>query len=248
VKSAIMSYFPRAARVFVVLALASSAIAWPTLTAATAASPKPTTARAKVVPAQHRTARAKALALRKASLRVDRKVPKRASIVFDKNQKSPFNSRVYFRVWAKSGKKWVPIEASSWRAGSGLGGRAGKDSCHRNVGWLPDGSYSFVQHDHRKAPAINGRVFELQSKACHNGTVRQLLFIHSEQTQFNTQCRNRRGDDRCRWEVPVYNDYRSNGCIKMAPGPLRQLTRHFHRYFKAEVHYPTSVVKVRVVE
>jgi hypothetical protein len=46
--------------------------------------------------------------------------------------------------------------------------------------------------------------------------------------------------------VPVVNDYRSWGCIKMAPGDLKQLTRRFHRYFKADVRYPTEVVKVRV--
>jgi hypothetical protein len=244
-----MSSFPRAARCFVVLALASPVVLLPVVATANPAAAVRAAASASAAPAAAPTVRAQALVqqkARKAALRKNPKVPKRAAIVFEKNWRNPFASRVHFRVWAKQGRKWVPVEAASWRAGSGLGGRAGKDSCHRNVGWLPDGTYSFVQHDRRKAPAINGRVFELDAKACRNGTRRQLLFIHSEQTQFNTQCRNRKGDDRCRWEVPVYNDYKSNGCIKMAPGALRQLTRHFHRYFKAEVRYPTRVVKVRV--
>ena len=115
-------------------------------------------------------------------------------------------------------KKWVPVEQASWRAGSGLAGVAGKDECHRGKGWSPNGTYSFVQHNRRKAPLINGRVFELESKACRNGTLRQLMFIHSEQNWDNTQCRNTKGDDSCRWEVPRVNDYRSWGCIKMARG------------------------------
>lgn len=32
----------------------------------------------------------------------------------------------------------------------------------------------------------------------------------------------------------------------MAPRDLAALTRHFHRYFRAEVRYPTNVVRVRV--
>jgi hypothetical protein len=240
-----MSSFPRAARLFVVLALAFGTVT--TLpTVAVGATPRPVARPASKHALAQARVRAQARARVRAGLRKDPRVPKRAAIVFHKNQKNPFNSRIYFRVWAKHGKTWVKVDAASWRAGSGLGGRAGRDSCHRNVGWLPNGDYSFVQHDHRNGPEIKGRVFELQDKACHNGTVRQLLFIHSEQTQANTQCRNRKGDDFCRWEVPVYNDYRSNGCIKLAPGPLRQLTRHFHRYFRAEVRYPTRVVKLRV--
>jgi hypothetical protein len=193
-------------------------------------------------------ARAQALAVARFKLRLREKksVPKRASIVFDKNWSNPYRSTITFRAWAKVGKKWVPIERASWRAGSGVGGAAGKDECHRGSGWAPNGTYSFVQHDRRKAPLINGRVFELQPLPCRNGTTRRLMFIHSEQNWNNTQCKNTRGDDGCRWEVPVVNDYRSYGCIKMDPDDLAALTRRFHRYFKAETRYPTSVVKVRV--
>lgn len=242
-----MSYFPRGARLLVALALTGSALVVPQGAAATdqtrpAAKTRPAVAK---VPAD-----VLALAALQKRLRQNKRLPKRAVILFDKNRKNPFASRLTFRAWAKTGprgkKRWVPIEQAGWRAGSGLGGRGGRDECRRNTGWLPNGTYSFVQHDRRKAPMINGRVFELQPKACRNGTQRQLLFIHTEQTSRNTQCRDRRGDDRCRWELPRFNDYRSNGCIKLSPTDLQDLTRRFHRYFRAETRYPTTVVRVRV--
>ncbi|MET0999482.1 MAG: hypothetical protein ABWX73_12250 [Marmoricola sp.] len=236
-----MSYFPRAARLLVVLALAGSALAVPPAAVAADQS-RPVT---QVVRPE-----ALAVAAMQKRLRQNKRLPKRASITFIKNWKNPHASRLTFRAWAKAGpkgkKKWVPIEQATWRAGSGLGGKGGRDECRRNTGWLPNGSYSFVQRDRRKGPMINGRVFELSPKVCRNGTQRQLLFIHSEQSSNNTQCRNRKGDDVCRWELPQFNDYRSNGCIKMSPGDLKNLTRRFHRYFRADARYPTAVVKVRV--
>jgi hypothetical protein len=262
-----MSYFPRTARLLVALAVVGATLTLP-VAAADATEQHPRQAKARKA-AQHRAevarararvaalqaaharalARAHALAVAQVKLRLREKksVPKRASIVFDKNWKNPYRSRITFSAWAKVGKKkWVPIERASWRAGSGVGGAAGKDECHRGSGWAPNGTYSFVQHNRRKAPLINGRVFELQPHACRNGTTRQLMFIHSEQNWDNTQCKNTKGDDGCRWEVPIVNDYRSYGCIKMDPDDLAALTRRFHRYFKAETRYPTSVVKVRV--
>ncbi len=243
-----MSYFPRGARLFVALALVGSAVVFPHAAAAATDRSRPVAkARPAVVKAPVTVSAVSALQKR---LRQNKRVPKRAVIVFDKFWQNPFASRLIFRAWAKAGpkrnKKWVLIEQASWRAGAGLGGRGGRDECHRNTGWLPNGTYSFVQHDRRKAPKINGRVFELQPKACRNGTQRQLLFIHTEQSSDNTQCRDRKGDDLCRWELPRYNDYRSNGCIKMSPTDLKDLTRRFHRYFRADVRYPTAVVKVRV--
>ena len=262
-----MSYFPRTARLVVALALVGATLTLP-VAAADASEQHPRPAKARKA-AQHRAelararervvalqaaralaaarAHAEAVARVKLSLRAKKSVPKRASIVFDKNWKNPYRSTITFRAWAKVGKKrWMLIERASWRAGSGVGGPAGKDACHRGSGWAPNGTYSFVQHNRRKAPLINGRVFELQPQACRNGTVRQLMFIHSEQKSNNTQCRNTKGDDGCRWEVPVVNDYRSYGCIKMAPDDLAALTRRFHHYFRSETRYPTSVVKVRV--
>ena len=269
-----MSYFPRAARVLVVLALSSTAAAFPSAAVA-AQHPRPAqkslhaaprltrhqqrvlararAAAAAAEAARLQAARAHALAVARMQLRLrqNKRLPKRAAIVFDKNWQNPYDSRIIFRAWAKTGpkkgpKKWVRVEQASWRAGSGLSGAAGRDECHRGQGWAPNGTYSFVQHNRRRAPLINGRVFELQPKACRNGTERQLMFIHSEQNWDNTQCRNTKGDDGCRWEFPRVNDYRSWGCIKMAPDDLRDLTRRFHHYFRAEVRYPTDVVRVRV--
>lgn len=284
-----MSYFPRAARVLVVLALSSAAAVVPS--AAFAAEHRPATGKARHDKAQHDRARhhtashhraprthhqrlvrkrahhravvakrakaraarlhARAIEVRNVKLRKNTKLPHKASIVFDKNWKNPFDSKIVFHVWVKphptkQPKRWVEVEKQSWRAGSGLSGAAGRDECHRGQGWSPNGIYSFVQHDRRKAPLINGRVFELQPMPCRNGTVRQMMFIHSEQTWDNKQCKNIKGDDGCRWEVPRVNDYRSWGCIKMAPKDLQALTRHFHRYFNAETRYPTSVVRVKV--
>jgi hypothetical protein len=269
-----MSYFPSTARVLVVLALSCAAAAFPS-GAIAAEHPRAVVksgqhaekltrhqlrvlarARARAAAAaaaKLEAARVHALAVARMqlALRQNKRLPKRASIVLDKNWRNPYDSRIIFRAWAKTGprkgpKKWVLVEQGSWRAGSGLSGAAGRDECHRGKGWAPNGTYSFVQHNRRKAPLINGRVFELQPMRCRNGTERQLMFIHSEQNWDNTQCRNTKGDDGCRWEVPRVNDYRSWGCIKMAPDDLKELTRRFHHYFRAEVRYPTDVVRVRV--
>jgi hypothetical protein len=265
-----MSYFPRAARLLVVLTLAFAGAAVPS---AAVADHHPRSAkvsrhhgekltkkqirhraraRARAEAARIHAARLHALAVarRNLQLRNNKRIPHRAAIVFNKNWANPFDSRIIFRSWAKTGpkgkRKWLRVEQVSWRAGSGLSGAAGRDECHRGKGWAPNGTYSFVQHNRRKAPLINGRVFELQPQACRNGTVRQLMFIHSEQNWNNTQCKNTKGDDPCRFEAPKVNDYRSWGCIKMAPDDLKQLTRRFHRFFKAEVRYPTKRVRVRV--
>jgi hypothetical protein len=266
-----MGYFPRLARVLVVLAVSSAASVVPSVAVAAEHhktvhrarhDTKPLTrhqrlakkrAHRRVVAARVRAARAHARAIRarNVKLRKNKRLPHKASIVFDKNWKNPYDSRIVWHVWVKPHpqkhpKRWVEVEKASWRAGSGLSGVAGRDECHRGQGWSPNGLYSFVQHGRRKAPLINGRVFELQPMACRNGTLRQMMFIHSEQTWDNQQCKNIKGDDGCRWEVPRVNDYKSWGCIKMAPRNLKALTRHFHRYFQAETRYPTSVVRVKV--
>ncbi len=93
---------------------------------------------------------------------------------------------------------------------------------------------------------IHGRVFRLDNKNCGNGNVRHDLFLHSEQTVSNGQCKDRRGDQNCRWEYPRINDYKSLGCIKMAPGDLAQLTYLFHKHFAAGVRYPTDRVALVV--
>lgn len=226
-----MSSFPRAARALVALVLTGSGVAVPSL--AEAAHPTP-----------HRAAPATAWPAAAAPA-----LRRKASIRFEKNRDgSPFRSRVVWRSWTRAGASapWKLAEEASWRAGSGTGPRA-KDSCAKGEGWLPNGVYGFVQHDRRDGTYIDGRVFQLEDKSCRNGTRREMLFIHSEQTVDSGQCADLPGDQRCRWEVPRWNDYRSAGCIKMAPADLAALTRRFHRYYAAGVRYPTDQVRVRVV-
>jgi len=209
-----MSYFPRAARLVVVLAVA---FAGSVVASAAVAVDHPRSAKVsrdhgdklttkqvrqraraqeRAEAARVRVARlhARAVARKNLRLRNNKRIPHRSAIIFNKNWDDPYDSRIIFRSWAKTGpkgkKKWVRVEQASWRAGSGLSGAAGRDACHRGKGWAPNGTYSFVQHNRRKAPLINGRVFELQPMACRNGTVRQMMFIHSEQTWKNTQCKN----------------------------------------------------------
>jgi hypothetical protein len=185
--------------------------------------------------------------------------PLRATLTFNKNQRHPFHSRIVWRVYQhveaasvhpekhRHHLVWKLVEKRGWRAGSGLGGRLGTDGCVRNVGWAPNGVYAPVQHDNYGGSYIKGRVFYLGSHACRNGTLRQNLFIHTEAGAGNTQCHNGPGDQHCRWETPVYNDYRSNGCIKMAPRDLHQLVRAYHRHFRQGRTYDVRRFRVRVI-
>ena len=168
--------------------------------------------------------------------------PVRALIIFDKNSRNPWNSTV---IW-KAYRGGDLLERATWRAGSGFGGPHTRDACYRNRGWLPNGVYSFVQHENYWGSLIKGRAFSLGSKACHDGTVRTDLFLHTEQGDRNTQCADRKGDQVCRWEWPKFNDYRSAGCIKMSPRDLRRLVRRYHQWFEPGVRYPLSRVQVRV--
>ena len=215
--------FPRTARLVVALALVGATLTLP-VAAADASEQHPRPAKARKA-AQHRAelararervvalqaaralaaarAHAEAVAGVKPALRAKKSVPKRASIVFDKNWKNPYRSTITFRAWAKVGKKrWMLIERASWRAGSGVGGPAGATRAtaapagHRTA---PTRSCSTTGARHRSSTAGS---WQLQPQACRNGTVRQLMFIHSEQKSNNTQCRNTKGDDGCRWEVP----------------------------------------------
>ena len=173
--------------------------------------------------------------------------PLRASIVFDKDPRHPFRSRVLWRAWRQgAGGRWRLVDHGSWRAGSGFGGPSTTDECVRNRGWLPDGHYSFVQHDDYWGHLIKGRSFYLGDKRCRNGTMRSDLFIHTETGAHNVQCADRPGDQVCRWEYPRVNDYRSYGCVKMSPPDMLALTRHYHRWFRPGVRYPMSRVQVVV--
>ena len=173
--------------------------------------------------------------------------PWRAVITFDKNLKNPANSRLIWKLSQRqSGGKWKVVQTKSWRSGSGMLGKAGRNSCAKGKGWLPNGSYAVRQHNDYNGNLIKGRAFRIDNKRCPNGTSRVDLFIHTEQGARNRQCANRRGDQVCRWEFPRYNDYKSAGCIKLAPGHLAELVRLYQRHFSAGVRYPTGRVVLRV--
>jgi hypothetical protein len=172
----------------------------------------------------------------------------RGVLTFDKNWQNQFSSRLTWQLYQRqAGGAWKVVETKSWRAGSGLPGRAGRNSCARSRGWLPNGTYRLRQSNNYRGNVIRGRVFRLDDKACSNGRVRHNLFLHSEQTAGNGQCRDRRGDQPCRWEFPRVNDYKSLGCIKMSPGDIAQLTALFHRHFAAGVRYAANQVSLRVI-
>jgi hypothetical protein len=175
-------------------------------------------------------------------------VGQRAIITFDKNPVDPSSSVLTWQLARQGGDgAWSVVEQLSWRAGSGMLGRAGRNECAKGRGWLPDGTYRLRFHRDYPGTLIKGRAFRLDDRRCRNGRKRVQLFIHTEQGAHNTQCRDRAGDQVCRWEFPRINDYRSAGCIKMAPGDLAELSRHFLQFFRAGVRYPKSRVVVRVV-
>ena len=172
----------------------------------------------------------------------------RGVLTFDKNWQNQFSSRLTWQLYQRqAGGAWKVVETKSWRAGSGLPGRVGRNSCARSRGWLPNGTYRLRQSNNYRGNVIRGRVFRLDDKACSNGRVRHNLFLHSEQTAGNGQCRDRRGDQPCRWEFPRVNDYKSLGCIKMSPRDIAQLTALFHRHFAAGVRYAANQVSLRVI-
>jgi hypothetical protein len=174
--------------------------------------------------------------------------PWRGVLTFNKNWNNQFNSRLTWRLYQRqAGGAWKVVEARSWRAGSGLPGRAGRNSCLTSEGWLPNGTYRMRQSNDYDGRLIKGRAFRLDDKACPRGKVRHNLFVHTEQGARNKQCANRRGDQVCRWEYPRYNDYKSLGCIKMSPGDLAELVALFHERFAAGVRYPSDRVALRVV-
>ena len=175
--------------------------------------------------------------------------PLRGVITFDKFSHSPSSSRVVWQLQQRQGDgRWKVVETRSWRAGAGMLGRRGRNSCVRNRGWLPNGTYAVKQYDDYSGNLIKGRAFRLEDKRCPNGTVRRNLFLHTEQVARNRQCPNRRGDQVCRWEVPRNNDYKSAGCIKLAPAHLAELVALYHRHFAAGVRYPKDQVVLRVVD
>lgn len=176
------------------------------------------------------------------------RVHRRAIITFDKDELDPTSSVLTWKVVRRDGDgPWRVVEQLSWRAGSGMPGPAGVDECAKGRGWLPNGSYRLRFHRDYDGNLIKGRTFRLDDHRCRNGRWRVQLFIHTEQGAHNTQCPDGPGDQVCRWEFPAVDDYRSAGCIKMAPDDLAELSRHFLQFHQAGVRYPKSRVVVRVV-
>jgi hypothetical protein len=175
-------------------------------------------------------------------------IRRRAVITFDKNDDNPSDSTLRWKVVHQDDDGvWRVVEKLSWRAGSGMLGRAGRNECAKGRGWLPNGTYRLRFHRDYQGNLIKGRAFRLDDKRCRNGRWRVALFIHTEQGAHNTQCPDLAGDQVCRWEFPQINDYKSAGCIKLAPDDLAELSRHFLNYYKAGVRYSKSRVVVRVV-
>jgi hypothetical protein len=175
-------------------------------------------------------------------------IRRRAIITFDKNHDNPSNSTLTWKVVHQGDNGvWRVVEELSWRAGSGKLGRAGRNECAKGRGWLPNGRYRLRFHRDYQGNLIKGRAFRLDDKRCRNGTWRVQLFIHTEQGAGNTQCPNLAGDQVCRWEFPQINDYKSAGCIKLAPEDLAELSQHFLHFYKAGVRYSKKRVVVRVV-
>lgn len=172
----------------------------------------------------------------------------RATITFHKSAAHPHRSTIVWKVERRgTGGLWRTVERASWRAGSGFEGRSATNECAKGQGWLPNGTYAFIQYDNYWGQLIKGRAFYLGNKACRNGTLRTELFIHTETGSRNKQCRDRKGDQLCRWEYPRFNDYKSFGCIKMSPADLKSLVGRYQDYFRAGVRYGTAKVKVRVI-
>lgn len=171
----------------------------------------------------------------------------RGVITFEKNYAHPHHSLIRWHMWRIIGTDVQLREHRVWRAGSGMGGKRGTNSCINNVGWLPNGTYRLKFHRNYGGRLIKGRAFQIDDKRCANGNRRFALFIHTEQGSGNRQCKDRKGDQVCRWEFPKINDYKSAGCIKMSPGDLKQLADRFTHFYRAGKRYPTSTVELRVV-
>ena len=175
-------------------------------------------------------------------------VRRRAIITFDKNPDDPSSSTLTWRVVRRSADgTWRTLEQLSWRAGSGMLGKAGRNECAKGRGWLPDGSYRLRFHRDYPGSLIKGRAFRLDDHRCRNGRRRVALFIHTEQGAHDVQCPDGPGDQVCRWEFPEVNDYKSAGCIKLSPDDLAELSRHFLEFYRAGVRYPKGRVALRVV-
>jgi hypothetical protein len=154
-----------------------------------------------------------------------------ALITFHKNHQNAHRSMLVWRVYRVSGGTTTTVVRKKWRAGSGYFPDS-TNACAKNRGWLPNGRYRPALFNDYHGSVIKGRAIYLGQKRCANGTLRTALFIHTEQGAGSRQCADRKGDQPCRWEYPKYNDYRSYGCIKVAPGAMKELHDAWRRYFR----------------
>jgi len=165
-----------------------------------------------------------------------------AVISFHKNYRNTLRSELVWTVYRVRDGHTTTLVEKHWRAGSGAN-RHATNSCRTNVGWLPNGWYRPRLYTDYPGNLIKGRAILLGRKACGDGTTRTDLFIHTEQGPRSVQCPDDVGDQACRWEYPRINDYRSLGCIKLAPADMRELYDAWTRFFRTGY---TDRVRVRV--
>lgn len=131
------------------------------------------------------------------------------TLVFDKNQKDPTNSRL---LVYKGGK----LQAQ-YRAGSGTGS---KDPCATNRGWIPNGNWKIRSRTRSyNGNQIKGYAVYLQDMKCSpsSSKKRTAMFIHSEMNRNGSQGRT----EPRRWDGP--GDYKSNGCVKLHPNDIKKM-------------------------
>lgn len=143
---------------------------------------------------------------------------------FVKNSSNQQNSSIKYRYQDGEGRCSL---SHSYRAGSGTT----KNPCEKGKGWLPNGWYDVRHYNEYAGTQIWGRVWHLQNKTCSDGTERNALFIHTEETTTNGQsCSSANDDPKCWDGYPsgeATNDYKSNGCIKVRrSSPEHSRTAH----------------------
>jgi lipoprotein-anchoring transpeptidase ErfK/SrfK len=136
------------------------------------------------------------------------------TLVFDKNQGDPTNSRLS----VYRGKKlWA-----TYRAGSGTGV---KNDCARGKGWMPNGNWKIkLKTRTYNGNLIKGHAVYLQDMKCSKGTLtRTEMFIHSEMNRDGSAGRS----EARRWDGA--GDYKSNGCVKLNPTDIKKMFRLLDR-------------------
>jgi hypothetical protein len=154
---------------------------------------------------------------------------------FDFKRSSNTNSTLVFK-WSLDGHPETVYSGPSWRSGSG----SNTNECDKGVGWLPLGWYDTWGHwDNYTGSAIQGRVWYLQNKNCSNGTTRDSLFIHTQETSSQGQQCPSGNPDLC-WDTA--NDYYSAGCIKVSypnngfPNTIGDAHWYWHNRYGGSAH------------